>query len=336
MHRLFIFLLILSTALSLSPLFGSQAKAHPSLQVINGWAMEMPYEIALSPKLNEEEKIKLEKSIGQIFDKVHRIFSSYNKDSEISKFNRSKANIEIQVSKELIDCLQFCKEAYILTEGRFDPSAGAAIRAWKTALNQGKALSEKEILELKKCVGLDKLTLKKSTIMKCVDNLELDLSGVAKGLAVDWIKKMLQDRGVQSGLVNWSGEVAVFGEHPEGRPWRVMIPANAFANAPLELKEGAIATSGDYLQNWQVAGKDKVMTYSHIIDPTTLTPLKLLSGSISSVSVFAPSCQISDVLATSAMFLEDTAKLSDWIQKVKAHYPKSHFWVLRRKKGGKE
>lgn len=331
MYRLNALLLILSAFLCLNPLYAEQTRAPLSPETLSGWAMEMPYEIAFSPKVSEKEKKNLEEKVSKIFEKVHTIFSNYNSDSEISQVNRAKAHVTIKVSKELYGCLEFCKKAYAFTEGRFDPSAGRAIRAWKKALAEGRILSTEEIEKLKSNVGLDKLTLKDGAITKAADHLEIDLGGVAKGLAVDWIKEMLQAEGLKSGFVNWSGEIAVFGKHPEGRAWRVMIPANAFANAPLELEEGAIATSGDYLQNWQVAVKDKVMTYSHIIDPATLMPLEVRPGNISSVSVFAPTCQLSDVLATSAMFLEDTDTLSCWIKKVKAHYPKVHFWTLKRK-----
>ena len=91
----------------------------------------------------------------------------------------------------------------------------------------------------------------------------LDLTGLAKGWAVDHLCEVLLAEGLTGIYVEWAGDIRVHGRHPVGRPWQVSVvkPPDLEAikesdGAPpegdiavLELTSGhAICTSGDYMQ----------------------------------------------------------------------------------------
>ena len=114
----------------------------------------------------------------------------------------------------------------------------------------------------------------------------------------DKARFVLQQKGVQSGVVNASGDLTTWGRQPNGRPWTVGIahPEARFQPfSSLEMGDMAIATSGSYEKYAVVNGK-KV---SHTIDPKTGLPI---SG-IKSVTIVCPSAELADAMATPVMVM---------------------------------
>ncbi|MGB5377555.1 FAD:protein FMN transferase, partial [Muriicola sp.] len=80
---------------------------------------------------------------------------------------------------------------------------------------------------------------------------------------------------------------------PSGEEWQVAITNPLNKNkvfALLPIKEGAVVTSGNYEKFVRFNG----IRYSHIIDPRSGYP----STGIISATVFAPSAELADALAT--------------------------------------
>jgi thiamine biosynthesis lipoprotein len=63
-----------------------------------------------------------------------------------------------------------------------------------------------------------------------------------------------------------------------------------------ELRDAALATSGDYRVFFESGGK----RYAHVLDPRTGRPV---SNGVVSVSVLAPDCTLADGLATAVMVM---------------------------------
>jgi thiamine biosynthesis lipoprotein len=101
----------------------------------------------------------------------------------------------------------------------------------------------------------------------------IDLSGIAKGFAVDRAAETLRASGVDSGIVNAGGDLAVFG--PEAREIAVRDPDDpSRIAATVTLRDAALASSG------------------RAIDPRTGRPVETIVGA----SVSAASCMIADAL----------------------------------------
>ena len=135
---------------------------------------------------------------------------------------------------------------------------------------------------------------------------KLDLSGIAKGYAVDRIAHYLtEDLGIKSFLVDIGGEIKAKGINPKGEPWTVGIfapPNDASIQPPkVKLENTSIATSGNYYKG------------SHIIDPKTGNAA---TNSLISVSVIHPSNTTADALAT-ALFVMGPDKGMTWAEKNK-------------------
>jgi len=98
--------------------------------------------------------------------------------------------------------------------------------------------------------------------------------------------------------IHAGGDIYCLGEYPGGRSWRIGLEHPRDADeilTVLELKNRAVATSGDY-RNYFIRSR---LRYSHIIDPRTGQPSR---SKVVEVSVMAPDCLTADGLAT-AMFL---------------------------------
>jgi thiamine biosynthesis lipoprotein len=106
---------------------------------------------------------------------------------------------------------------------------------------------------------------------------------------------------VESGIVNASGDLAVWGKQPDGKPWTIGIVHPDFAGQPfsyMEIADGAVATSGNYEKFVLIAGKK----YSHTIDPKTGLPVR----GIKSVTIISPNAELCDALATPVTILGTT------------------------------
>jgi thiamine biosynthesis lipoprotein len=101
----------------------------------------------------------------------------------------------------------------------------------------------------------------------------VDLSGIAKGFAVDRAVEALRAAGVGQGIVNAGGDLAVFGD--DARQVAVRDPTDrSRLAAAVTLRDEALASSG------------------RAIDPRT----GRLVAAIAGASVRAPSCMIADAL----------------------------------------
>ncbi|MGZ8562231.1 MAG: FAD:protein FMN transferase [Candidatus Limnocylindria bacterium] len=112
-------------------------------------------------------------------------------------------------------------------------------------------------------------------------------SGVVKGWAVEEAAWILDAAGARNYAINAGGDVLVRGEPAPGEPWRIGIRhplrADAIAHV-IELREGAVATSGAYERG------------EHITNPlTAVAPRDWLS-----LTVVGPSLTLADAYATAA------------------------------------
>jgi len=135
----------------------------------------------------------------------------------------------------------------------------------------------------------------------------LDLSGIAKGYAVDQVALVLERASIENYLVEVGGELRSRGKKLDGTPWRVAIEQpnddERDVYRVINLKEQAIATSGDYRHFYQQGDQ----RFSHSIDPRTGYPVR---HDLASVSVIADSAMLADALSTTLMVLGTTDALT--------------------------
>ena len=260
----------------------------------------------------EEIAAKIEKRLTQINQQV----STYIPSSEISKFNASRSTDWFAVSPETANVVQAAIDMYEQTNGAFDITVGSIIKYW--GFGSGNRNWTKpdaiHIQEMLNKTGTKKLQcrLQPPAIKKTIPELEIDLSAIAKGDAVDQVCQLLTNEIQPKGyLVEIGGEIRVFGQKSDGSKWILAVESPTVNTRSIQTTfqktDCAIATSGDYRNFIEIEGQ----RYSHTIDPKTGFPI---THSLGSVTVLAKTCQKADALATSLMVMGPT-KGYNWAEK---------------------
>lgn len=302
--------------------------------VFQGNAMTIDYRIIVGQPLSHEEKQTVDKLIHQVFEHVNLTYNKWNPLSEISKLNRLKAGTVASISKDLEQFLNQIDSLVNLTEGRFDPTIEPLQQVWKSHLEKGTFPAEAEIEKVLPAVGWKKIHFGNQLFSKDHDLTSLDLGGIAKGLCVDLLMQKLNQAGYHDVFVEWGGEIAASGQHPEKRLWNIFIsrlgntdPNQAIAHVALD--HAAIATSGNYLQNWTIQApglQNQQLRFCHIIDPWTCQFLKMEQNTVASASVLAPNCTLADALATAAMMFPNISDAKAWSEAIRKKHPELLFW----------
>lgn len=242
--------------------------------------------------------------IEHALERVIQQMSSWKSDSEISLFNHAAPTTWHAVSDEffyVIDSALFYAQQ---SQTAFDPAIGRLVNLWGFGPHPKRTTppTHAEIQEAKNYSGWRHVQLARAEKkLYQAGGIHLDLSGIAKGYAVDCLALALEKLGITSYLVEIGGELRGNGCQANGQPWWVSIEAipqqdqqnqqEQSVETVLALCELAIATSGDYLRNFEYQGQ----RYSHTLDPRTGAPIQ---HNCTSVSVIHKECMRADALAT--------------------------------------
>ena len=288
--------------------------------------MTIPYQIQVCGPLQTHQKQKIENIIDDTFTFVDEHYNPWNPYSEISKLNNLKAFESSPLSCALEEILNETKDIVELSDGLFDPSIQAMQKLWKEALKSKKIPSKEEIENVKKSMGWEKIHIDGHKFSKDDSDLEIDLCGIAKGKCVDLLAQNLEKAGFKNFFIEWGGEILAKGKHPQNRPWTVLI-TNPFQNSDQKefvfLDGTAIAGSGNYYQQWKFEGQ----TFTHILHPKRLSPLRVSEQSILSTHVQAPSCALADALATTLMLFDSKEQAMSWWAKAQKKFPEARCWI---------
>ncbi len=234
---------------------------------------------------------------GIAFKEIKRIedlLSFYKEDSEVSRLNKQG---RLEVSPDTLLVIKKAGKFWKATGGEFDITVGPLMELWGFYDKGYRIPRDSRIQEKLDLIGFDKLIINDNIIKFKTEGMKIDLGAIAKGFAVDCAVEKLRLAGINSALLNAGGDIYCLGDK-QGLPWRVAIRSGKESNSAgyLELKDKAVATSGDYEQYFTV-GK---MRYCHILNPKTGRPA---DSGITSVTVIADDCLTADALATSIFIL---------------------------------
>ncbi len=260
--------------------------------------------VATDEELSKDTKASIIKQVNDKLKNLDTIYSTWNKDSELSKLNNYAADEWFSLSDELEKNLLESKKLSEFTDSAFDPTIGFLINTWGFGSNRnsvGNTLpnSEQVNFALGK-IGFDNLEIEQGKIKKKYKEIYIDLSAIAKGASVDSISDLLSSLGYTNHLVEIGGEIRGKGNKmPE--LWTVAIENpienQRSINNILRLSQDiAMATSGDY-RNYKEVDNKRIM---HIIDPRTGY---VAEHKLASASVFAQNAMLADALATAFMVM---------------------------------
>ncbi len=283
------------------------------LVAFEGETMGTYYRVQVAgEEMSEDRRRTVHEASVAAMEEVNAAMSTYLEDSEISRLNRHQESSPFAVSGATFEVLRTATEISEMTGGAFDITVGPLVAAWgfgaASTLDQllePHRLEDQEISNLLQRIGYDKMKLDEanSTIAKDYGGLQCDLSGIAKGFAIDRVAERLASLEVADFWVEIGGEVRAAGKNAHGKPWRLGIERPSLTPGTVQrivpLDDLAVATSGDYRNYHEIDGE----RYSHIIDPRDGRPI---GHRLASVSVFHPRCTIADAWATALMVLGES------------------------------
>lgn len=267
---------------------------------ITGPTMGTYYKVVIDSPPEGLDTDLLQDKIEAKLVKINQQMSTWDEASEISKFNQSDSTDWFEVSPQFAGVVVEAKRIFELSEGAFDPTVEPLIKLWGFGDRRRKEIpSDDAIADALKQTGMGNIEvrLEPPSLKKKVSGLQLNLSAIAKGYAVDAVAEVLKNDGLLSYVVDIGGENKAGKSKASGSPWKLGVesPVGGLQRV-LRLTESSVATSGDYRNFFKMNG----VTYSHTIDPTTGWPMK---NPPASVSVICESCMTADAWATAMMVL---------------------------------
>lgn len=168
-------------------------------------------------------------------DRLEEQLSRFREDSDISRINVLRPGDTLHISEACHACLLEAAEAHDLTGGLFDITIGASIRHLKEG-GTCEAISEKGQL----MVDPDQ-----AAVACLEEGCEMDLGGIAKGFALDWLAPLLDEWGIPSALLA-AGRSTLLARG--SRSW----PVGTSAQDDEWLCRSALGVSGDAVQGTHV------------------------------------------------------------------------------------
>lgn len=271
--------------------------------VLHGSTMGTTWTVRLGARPHDVDEAALRAGIEAVLESVNAQMSTWREDSVLSRFNRLPAGGSIAVPDALAMVLRAALELAEDTGGAYDPTVGPLVNLWGFGPDplRDRVPSADEIAAARTRVGWQRLAWDRhSPVLVQPGGLDLDLSSIAKGHAVDRVLEWVAAQGVDGVLVEIGGETRTRGRKPDGSPWRVAIeqpvPASEEAQRVLEPGNRAVATSGTQRNAFAADGR----RHSHMIDPRSGEPVR---HDLLAVSVVHESCMRADALATALAVL---------------------------------
>lgn len=231
--------------------------------------------------------------------RIEALLTEFKEGSATWRINHSTDTVIKNIPPEVYELIHRCLRISRITNGCFDITIGPLKKLYSFKRQQGFLPSPVEIRKILPLVGAEKLTLLPDfTLQKATTGMQISFAAVGKGYAADCVRKIWKEMGCSGGVINASGDLCVLGRRSDGSEWMAGIPHPDKQRMLLKtpMPSVAVATSGNYEQYFEVSGKK----YGHTLHPKTGLPVTGLQ----SASIFSPSAELSDALATAVTVMD--------------------------------
>ena len=228
---------------------------------------------------------------------LHGAWSCFKEDSLVSRINQAAGRQPVAVDEDTFEVLRQAKRYGRITEGAFDVTVGPLADLWRRAMEERQLPGDEAVWQALALVNFANVTLDEEahTVLLEKAGQRIDLGGIAKGYAVNELRKRLRRHGVRRALLDLGGTVAALGC---GLPVGIRDPfrPDGAPMGTLMLEDRIAVTSGVYERFAYMDG----YRYHHVVDPRTGYPSK--SGLVS-VTLVGENGGALDAFATAALIL---------------------------------
>ena len=246
--------------------------------------------------------------------RIEKLLTTYAEDSETNLINANAGVKPVRVSEEIILLIERALKISSVTQGAFDISYGSVDKSlWNFDITM-KSLPSRDIARQSvRLINYKNIIINKesSTVLLKEKGMRIGFGGIGKGYAAEQAKNVMRNAGVESGVVNASGDLTTWGVMPNGERWTIGIVHPEMADkvfSYMNVSGLSVATSGNYEKYIVIDG----VKYSHTINPKTGLPVT----GIKSVTIVSTNAEIADAMATPVMIMGIEAGL-DMINQIK-------------------
>lgn len=240
--------------------------------------------------------------------RIEKLLTTFDDSSQTNQINAQAGIKPVAVDEEVFDLIERSLRISALTQGAFDITYGSLDKSfWNFDKTMTALPNAEKAREMVRLINYTNVILDKhsKTVFLKEKGMRIGFGGIGKGYAADRAKEVMVKRGVKHGIVNAAGDLTVWGNQPDGKPWTIGIADPDKNNLPFAstaLTNTSVATSGNYEKFVVIDG----VKYSHTIDPKTGYPVR----GIKSATIICPSAELADAMATPVMVMGITAGLN--------------------------
>lgn len=277
--------------------------SHPAagLATLGGETMGTRWSARLAVPASADLHV-LHARVQDALDEVVAQMSTWEPDSDISRYRRAPAGSWQPLPESFTRVLDAALDVAAASGGAFDPTVAPLVELWGFGHTRApRRVPDPALLEqARAAAGWQRLQRRgDGRELLQPGGLALDLSAIAKGFGADLAAARLRDAGVAAALVEVGGEIRAFGRKPGGSPWQVLVESGPELDTPVDtlpprvlaLDDVAVATSGDRWHHFEQDG----MRYSHTFDPRSGAPVRQAA---TAVTVVAADAMHADAWAT--------------------------------------
>jgi thiamine biosynthesis lipoprotein len=228
---------------------------------------------------------------------LHRRFSAFEADSDVSRINENAGLDYVPVHSDTVFLLKQAARYSKASGGAFAISVRPLVRLWGFGETTPAVPDARKISSIRKLVNWRDILINADGSAVKLRRLgqAIDLGGIAKGYALDEVRRILTDGGITDAVINLGGSVAVLGspmyvgiQHPDRPTGGIM--------GRIQLSNACAVTSGSY-EKYIAIGSER---YHHIIDPRTGRPS---TSGVLSVTLIGKDALTLDALSTAVFVL---------------------------------
>lgn len=214
--------------------------------------------------------------LARCFQEARRledIFSAYDDDSDLSRLNRHAGMGPVGINQELWSVIEISLRLGRETEEAMDITVGPLNDLWKAAEDRGTIPSPPSVAEAMGRMGISKVQLLPDGRAELRQaGMRLDLGGIGKGCAVDYLKEILVQEGVASAFINFGrSSLAAVGSPPERESWPVLLGSDDGTPIGLvHLEDQHLSISSSFGRSFEIEGT----RLGHLIDPRNGFPVR--------------------------------------------------------------
>ncbi|MCB9044916.1 MAG: FAD:protein FMN transferase [Chitinophagales bacterium] len=258
------------------------------------------FEITVVDSDHKKAEQYIDLAISEI-RRIEKLLTTFADDSQANRINAEAGIAPVKVDREVFDIIYRSNRISDLTQGAFDITYGSIDKRFWNFDTTMTSLPDREVARQSvRLINYRNVLLDKGncTVFLKEKGMRIGFGGIGKGYAAERAKQVLQQQGVQSGIINAAGDLSTWGYQPDGSPWTIGIADPDSIGQPFScfsITDMSVATSGNYEKFVMIDGKK----YSHTIDPKTGYPV---SG-IKSVTIICPNAEIADAMTTPVIIM---------------------------------